>query len=103
MAYIDGMKKLNQRLYKLAEGKAVADAMGKCLALVEGESKENCPVQTGELRRSITSRMKQEPTLIQGTSVLDVTKYSLYTFNPVCCRALIISGVTLIIVNLPSY
>ena len=29
MAYIDGMKKLNQRLYKLAEGKAVADAMGK--------------------------------------------------------------------------
>lgn len=44
MAYIDGMKKLNQRLYKLAEGKAVADAMGKCLALVEGESKENCPV-----------------------------------------------------------
>lgn len=78
MAYIDGMKKLNQRLYKLAEGKAVADAMGKCLALVEGESKENCPVQTGELRRSITSRMKQEPTLIQG-EVFSDKEYAIYT------------------------
>ena len=44
MAYIDGMKKFNQRLNKLAYGESVAKAMGKCVALVERESKENCPV-----------------------------------------------------------
>lgn len=71
MAYIDGMKKLNQRLYKLANGDAVAQAMGKCVALVEGESKKNCPVQTGELRRSISSRVTQEPTLVQGVVFSD--------------------------------
>ena len=78
MAYIDGMKKFNQRLYKLANGESVAKAMGKCVALVERESKENCPVQTGELRRSITSRVTQEPTLVQGV-VFTNKEYAIYT------------------------
>ena len=40
--------------------------MGKCCALVEKESKENCPKDTGELRRSIDSRVVEEPNMIQG-------------------------------------
>lgn len=66
MAHIDGMKRLNQRLQELANGDSVKRAMGKCVAQVERTSKENCPVQTGELKRSISSRVTQEPNLVQG-------------------------------------
>ena len=45
--------------------------MGKCCALVEKESKENCPKGTGELRRSIDSRVVEEPNMIQGVIFSD--------------------------------
>ena len=66
MAYIDGLKRFTQKLDGLANGEAIKQAMGKCCALVEKESKENCPKDTGELRRSIDSRIVEEPDMIQG-------------------------------------
>ena len=77
MAYISGMKQLSKHLNNLANTQAIAEAMGKGVAMVEADAKENCPVQTGELKRSITSRVEQEPTLIQGEIFTD-KEYGIY-------------------------
>lgn len=79
MAYIDGLKRFTQKLDGLANGEAIKQAMGKCCALVKKESKENCPKDTGELRRSITSRVTQEPTLVQGVVFTD-KEYAPYVY-----------------------
>lgn len=44
----------------------VAKALGKACAVVERAAKENAPKGTGELRRSITSRVEQEGGVVQG-------------------------------------
>lgn len=55
MAYIDGLKRFTQKLDGLANSEAIEGAVTKSCLLVEKESKNNCPVQTGTLRRSITT------------------------------------------------
>lgn len=55
MTYVDGLKRFTQKLDSLANGKAIEGAVTKSCLLVEKESKNNCPVQTGALRRSITT------------------------------------------------
>lgn len=79
MAYVDGLKRFTQKLDGLANGEAIKQAMGKCCALVEKESKENCPKDTGELRRSIDSRVVEEPNMIQGIVFSD-KEYAPYVY-----------------------
>lgn len=49
------LKALTKKLDNFANGKAIEEAVTKSCLLVEKESKINCPVQTGALRRSITT------------------------------------------------
>lgn len=44
----------------------VAKALGKACAVVERAAKEKAPKDTGELRRSITSKVEQEGGVVQG-------------------------------------
>lgn len=55
MAKIIGLKTLEAKLDGFASGKALEQAVTKSCLLVEREAKNNCPVDTGALRRSITS------------------------------------------------
>lgn len=55
MAKIIGLKTLEAKLEGFASGKAIEEAVTKSCLLVEREAKNNCPVDTGALRRSITS------------------------------------------------
>ena len=49
------LKAFTKKLDNFANGKAIEGAVTKSCLLVEKESKNNCPVQTGTLRRSITT------------------------------------------------
>ena len=49
------LKAFTKKLDNFANGKAIEEAVTKSCLLVEKESKNNCPVQTGTLRRSITT------------------------------------------------
>ena len=49
------LKAFTKKLDNFANGKAIEEAVIKSCLLVEKESKNNCPVQTGTLRRSITT------------------------------------------------
>ena len=49
------LKAFTKKLDNFANGKAIEEAVTKSCLLVEKESKNNCPVQTGALRRSITT------------------------------------------------
>lgn len=59
---------------------AVAKAVGRVAVAVQSEAKRLCPVDTGRLRSSITSKVVQEgggPVGIVGTNV----KYALWVHN----------------------
>lgn len=61
---ITGLTELTQKLDSLLD---INDGMKKCCALVERSAKEKVPVQTGELRRSITSKVENNGLDITGT------------------------------------
>ena len=61
---ITGLTELTQKLDSLLD---INDGMKKCCALVERSAKEKVPVQTGELRRSITSKVENNGREITGT------------------------------------
>ena len=61
---ITGLTELTQKLDSLLD---INDGMKKCCALVERSAKEKVPVQTGELRRSITSKVENNGLEITGT------------------------------------
>ena len=61
---ITGLTELTQKLDSLLD---INDGMKKCCALVERSAKEKVPVQTGELRRSITSKVDNNGLEITGT------------------------------------
>ena len=77
MEAIIGLNKLNKKLANLTSVQTAEKAMTTSVLLLERDAKEECPVDTGALRRSITSRMKQEPTLIQG-EVFSDKEYAVY-------------------------
>jgi HK97 gp10 family phage protein len=62
---LKGLDEVLERLDLSVE--EVAKNMGKACALVEGAAKRNAPKGTGELRRSITSKVE-----VQGTDVVGV-------------------------------
>lgn len=54
---LEGLDKILSRLDGIGDEKKVAAAMGKVCALVERAAKQKAPKDTGELRRSITSKV----------------------------------------------
>ena len=61
---VTGLTELTQKLDSLLD---INDGMKKCCALVERSAKEKVPVQTGELRRSITSKVENNGLEVTGT------------------------------------
>ena len=55
---IKGEKELMARLEKIGAIKDMTETLGKACALVERTAKEKAPKDTGELRRSITSKVE---------------------------------------------
>ena len=61
---VTGLTELTQKLDSLLD---INDGMKKCCALVERSAKEKVHVQTGELRRSITSKVENNGLEVTGT------------------------------------
>lgn len=57
MEAIIGLNKLNKKLTNLTSVQTAEKAMTGSVLLLERDSKEECPVDTGALRRSITSEV----------------------------------------------
>jgi HK97 gp10 family phage protein len=58
MSKIEGLDNVLDRLDGLIDMKALEAALGKACALVEAEAKKKAPKDSGELRRSITSKVE---------------------------------------------
>lgn len=63
---INGVNDLLETLDDLADTSAMEVAMGKACALVERAAKQKAPKGTGELRRSITSKVEKNGNDIEG-------------------------------------
>lgn len=61
-----GMENIQQALEELGNTDNVAAALQKACALVERSAKQKAPKDTGELRRSITSKVEATETDVQG-------------------------------------
>jgi HK97 gp10 family phage protein len=57
---IHGDEELIKKLESMVDSQKIEMALGKACALVERAAKENAPKGTGELRRSITSKVEGE-------------------------------------------
>jgi HK97 gp10 family phage protein len=57
-AWVEGVDSITQRLEDIADTEQLRTALGRACALVERAAKEKAPKGTGELRRSITSRIE---------------------------------------------
>lgn len=64
---ITGLTELTQKLDSLLDIDELSDGMKKSCALIERSAKEKVPVQTGELRRSITSKVENNGREVIGT------------------------------------
>ena len=62
----EGLDDVLERLEKIADKERVKQNMGKACALVERAAKEKAPKGTGELRRSIESRVEERNDEIVG-------------------------------------
>lgn len=62
----EGLDKVLAKLDNLADTTNFEEAMGKACALVERSAKQKAPKGTGELRRSITSKVEKDTDGIQG-------------------------------------
>lgn len=65
-AKFEGLDAVLARLDSLADTANFEAAMGKACALVERSAKQKAPKGTGELRRSITSKIEKNADGIQG-------------------------------------
>lgn len=63
---ISGLDGLLKDFEKLAESEALEAAMKKACAVVEKSAKQKAPKDTGELRRSITSKVENEGNSVVG-------------------------------------
>lgn len=66
MAEVINLEKLISKLNKLSD-QQMGQALNKACILVENQAKENCPVDTGELRMSITHYVEGD-TGVVGTN-----------------------------------
>lgn len=64
---IQGLKSLQIKLDNLSQT-SINNALTKSTLLVEGRAKENCPVDTGQLKNSITSEIHDNVGYV-GTNV----------------------------------
>ena len=55
---IEGMQEVCKMLNRVVDPEVIAAALGKCCALVEDAAKQKAPKDSGDLRRSITSRVE---------------------------------------------
>ena len=60
------LKALTKKLDNFANGKAIEEAVTKSCLLVEREAKNNCPVDTGALRRSIETNIESGSNSVTG-------------------------------------
>lgn len=63
---IEGIEKLMERLSDLEDVSGAREAVGQACALVERSAKQKAPKGTGELRRSITSEVRETADGIEG-------------------------------------
>lgn len=63
---IEGLEEITEKLTHLADTEAVKSAIGKACALVERSAKQKAPKGTGELRRSITSKVETTAGGVEG-------------------------------------
>lgn len=61
---IDGLNSLLERLNGLTDKSKLHSALGKCCAIVEASAKKKAPKDTGELRRSITSKVEGDEGIV---------------------------------------
>lgn len=64
---IDGIEEVFENLDNLVDVQKLTSAVGKACALVERSAKQKAPKGSGELRRSITSKVETEGTDVTGT------------------------------------
>lgn len=57
---VEGIESLVERLEAMSDPQQVRQALGKACAIVERAAKQNAPKGTGELRRSITSKIENQ-------------------------------------------
>lgn len=62
----EGLNAILERLENVADISQVEAALGKACALVERSAKQKAPKDTGELRRSITSEIRQDADGVKG-------------------------------------
>ena len=62
----EGINELLNSLEELGDLDNIKDALGNACALVERSAKQKAPKDTGELRRSITSKVEGNGADIQG-------------------------------------
>ena len=55
---LDGVDEILRKLESVASPEQIERSLGECCALVEAEAKKKAPKDTGELRRSITSKVE---------------------------------------------
>ena len=70
---------LLKRIDKMGSETNISAAIGKACALVEGEAKKKAPKDTGALRRSITSKVENTGSEIQGV-VFTPLEYAPYRY-----------------------
>lgn len=63
---IEGLNNLLAKLNKYADPAQLKQSMEKCCAIVEASAKEKAPKDTGELRRSILSRVEETANGVEG-------------------------------------
>lgn len=61
---VEGVEKLVKKLIKKADQATINRTLGKACALVERSAKEKAPKGTGELRRSITSKVENNQGIV---------------------------------------
>ncbi len=67
MFQIEGLEGLQKILEDIADTKKIEAAVKKACLLIEGEARKNAPKNTGELRRSIESKVEIEGKEVVGT------------------------------------
>lgn len=67
MFQIEGLEGLEEILEEIVDTKKIEIAMKKACALIEGEARKKAPKNTGELRRSIESKVETEGKEVIGT------------------------------------
>ena len=79
---IEGLEEIQERLEGLIDVNNLAAAVGKACALVERSAKQKAPKDTGELRRSITSKI-----IIEGNDATGVVYTPLEYAPYIMCGA----------------